>query len=201
MSTKDPRVDSYIQKAAPFAQPILKHIRRIVHAACPDVQETMKWNTPTFDYKGIMCGMAAFKAHAILGFWKAKLLADRGLPGAGHGEMGQRGRITSIDELPSEATLTKLVKAAAELNEQGVTVKRPKTALKPPVKPPAYFLTAIKKNKRALANYEAFSPSHKREYVEWVTDAKSDETRARRLTQAVTWMAQGKSRNWKYERA
>lgn len=204
MSTRDPRIDAYIDKAAPFAQPILKHIRRVVHAACPDVQETMKWSFPHFDYKGAMlCSMAAFKAHAVMGFWKAKLLADRGFPEVAAGveqAMGHFGRMTSIADLPSEARLTRMIKAAAALNDEGITVKREKSAPKPAVKPPAYFMAAVTKNKKALAAYEAFSPSHRREYVEWVTEAKTEATRDKRLAQAVALLAEGKSRNWKYER-
>ena len=204
MSTRDPRIDTYIEKATPFAQPILKHIRRVVHTACPDVQETMKWSFPHFDYKGAMlCSMAAFKAHAAMGFWKAKLLADRGFPEVADGAeqaMGHFGRMTSIADLPSEARLTKLIKAAASLNDEGVTITREKKAPKPAVKTPAYFTAALKKNKKALAAFDAFSPSHRREYVEWVSEAKTEATRDKRLAQAVAWLAEGKSRNWKYER-
>ena len=201
MAGKDPRIDAYIQKAAPFAQPILKHLRKLVHAACPDVQEAMKWNTPSFEYEGILCGMAAFKSYVTFGFWKAAILAGQGFTEVGSSPMGGLGRMASLDDLPSDPRLEEIIKAAVALNEQGIAVKRPKRAPKPPVKPPAWFLAAIKKNRRALTAYDAFSPSHKREYVEWVTEAKTDATRDRRVAQAIEWMAEGKSRNWKYERA
>jgi uncharacterized protein YdeI (YjbR/CyaY-like superfamily) len=198
---RDPRIDAYIQNAAPFAQPILTHIRKLVHAACPDAVETVKWQHPQFEYKGPMMGMAAFKQYCVLGFWKSKLLAAQGLAVPdGENPMGYNDRLTSVRDLPGDRELTKLIKAAMALNDAGIKVPRPKTAPKPPVKPPAYFMTALKKNRKALAAYEAFSPSHKREYVEWVTEAKTEPTRDKRLAQAIEWMAEGKSRNWKYER-
>ena len=196
--SKDPRIDAYIKKAAPFAQPILIHLRKIVHAGCPDVEETVKWSVPAFYYKGPLCGMAAFKQHCTFGFWKSQVLEERGIPGARETTMG--ARVTSLADLPDEKTLIKLVKAAAALNDEGVKVERPKAAPKPPVRTPSDVLAAIKKNKKAFASYEAFSPSHKREYVEWITEAKTEDTRQRRLTQAVAWMAEGKPRNWKYMR-
>jgi uncharacterized protein YdeI (YjbR/CyaY-like superfamily) len=193
---RDPRVDAYIGKARPFAQPILKRIRSAVHAGCPEVTETIKWSVPAFDYKGPLAGMAAFKAHCIFGFWKGALMktTPKGKEGAA---MGQFGRFESVDDLPTDAALVRMVKEAKSLADAGVKAPRTKT-VKPALKAPAPMLAAIKKNKKAAAAYEAFSPSHKREYIEWITDAKSDETRSRRLTTAIDWMAQGKSRNWKY---
>jgi uncharacterized protein YdeI (YjbR/CyaY-like superfamily) len=201
MPKLDPRVDAYIAKSAPFAKPILTHIRTVVHSAWPDVEETMKWSFPHFDYKGTVCSMAAFKAHCTFGFWKAQLLTDGGDAGKSREAMGQYGRITSLDDLPDDRTLASLVKKAAALNEAGVTIPRVRKAPKPEVKPPAYLIAALKKNRKALATFEAFPPSHRREYVEWITEAKTDETRQRRVATAVEWMAEGKGRNWKYERA
>ena len=198
---RDPRIDAYIRKAAPFAQPILTHIRDVVHQACPVVVETMKWSVPHFDYRGeMMLSVAAFKEHCVLGFWKGPLLVEQGLLPADDTTMGYRSRIASEKDLPSDKTLITLIRAAMALNERGVKVPRPKAAAKPRAKPPADLLTALKKNKKALAVFEAFSPSHKREYIEWITDAKTDKTRDARLAQAVTWMAEGKPRNWKYVR-
>jgi hypothetical protein len=194
MGKKDPRVDAYIEKAQPFARPILKSIRKAVHAGCPDVEETLKWNVPAFDYKGILCGMAAFKAHVTFGFWKSQLMD---LPSTGDG-MGQFGQVKSLDDLPTEKELIALVKRAAALNDQGVKVPRPKTAPKSPLETPAAFSTALKKNKKAQKRFEDFSPSHKREYIEWITEAKQEATRDRRIATAVEWIAEGKPRNWKY---
>ena len=196
MGKKDPRIDAYIEKAQPFARPILKHIRKAVHAGCPDVEETLKWGVPHFDYKGVMCGMAAFKEHIRFGFWKSQLL---GLPASSDGEgMAQFGHVKSLDDLPSEKKLVALVKKAAALNEQGVKAPRMKSAPKPPLTMPDEFASALNKNNKAQANFEAFSPSHKREYIEWITDAKQEATRARRIATAVEWIAERKARNWKY---
>ena len=199
MGRMDPRVDAYIAKAQPFAKPILNRIRKTVHAGCPDVTETIKWGMPAFEYKGPLAGMAAFKAHAVMGFWKAR--AMKTLPkDRVKDAMGTFGRFESVDDVPSEAALARMVKEAAPLNEEGVKVQRVAFAPKKPVDAPSYMLAAIKKNKRAHAAYEAFSPSCKREYVEWVTEAKTEATRERRLATAVQWMAEGKVRNWKYVR-
>ena len=198
MGKRDPRVDAYIKKAAPFAQPILADIRETVHAACPDVEEAMKWSFPHFLYKGILCSMASFKQHAALGFWKGSLVT--GGPRQ-EDAMGHFGRITKRSDLPSKTALAGLVRKAAALNDQGVKVKRvPKKAPPKPIAVPAELTATLKKNEKAGAGFDALSPSHKHEYLEWITEAKTDETRARRLAQAIEWMAEGKSRNWKYER-
>ncbi len=196
MGGRDSRIDAYIGNAAPFARPILTHLRKVVHAGCPDVEETIKWGSPHFDYKGVMCGMAAFKEHCAFGFWKGSLL--KGLGSKSTEAMGQFGRITSVDDLPDERALIRLVKQAAALNDGGVKAPLRKNPPKAPVRTPPDLLAALKKNRRALAAFEAFPPSHRREYIEWITEAKRDETRRRRLETAVSWMAEGKPRNWKY---
>jgi uncharacterized protein YdeI (YjbR/CyaY-like superfamily) len=196
---KDPRVDAYISKSAPFAQPILKHIRDAVHTGCPDVEETIKWNVPSFEYKGPFCGMAGFKKHVMFGFWKHALLKDM-IPKGGERWFGDYGRIESIEDAPTKAAIVKLVKAAKKLNDDGVKVPRMAAKKKPPVKVPPDFKTALKNAPKAAPAFEAFSPSHKREYVEWITEAKTTETRARRVAQAIEWIGEGKSRNWKYAR-
>ena len=194
MGKRDPRIDAYIAKAGDFAKPILCYIRDVVHEACPDVQEALKWSSPSFEYKGLMCGMAAFKQHATFGFWKHPLVT--GSPR----EKGSMGfsRLTKVSDLPSKKVLAGYVKKAMALNEQGVRMPRTKKAPKPPAKAPADLLAALKKNAKAKAAYDAFSPSAKREYVEWIVDAKGEDTRARRVATAVEWMAEGKQRNWKY---
>jgi uncharacterized protein YdeI (YjbR/CyaY-like superfamily) len=198
MGTKDRRIDAYIEKSAPFAKPILTHLRNVVHAACPDVEETMKWSFPHFDYKGeMMCSMAAFKAHCAFGFWKATLvLGEKAQDGA----MGHLGRITSIADLPSERTLASYVRKAARLNDQGVKVGRAPRRPEPAPEVPDDLLKALKKNKKALTTFESFPPSHRREYVQWIVEAKRDDTRQRRLETAVAWIVEGKPRNWKYMR-
>ncbi len=197
MPTIDPRIDAYIASSPEFAQPILTHIRSVVHAACPDVEETMKWSRPHFQYKGMLCQMSAFTAHCALGFWKGSILFP---DSPGMEAMGHFGRIASIKDLPSKKELASLVKQAMKLNDDGVkTAARPKAAPKELVVP-ADFAKALKADKAAQKVFDAGSPSFKREYVSWIEDAKAEATRLRRMAQAVEWLAEGKARNWKYEK-
>jgi uncharacterized protein YdeI (YjbR/CyaY-like superfamily) len=197
MGTIDKRVDAYIAKSADFAKPILTHIRAVVHETCPDVEETMKWNFPHFVYKGMLCSMASFKEHCAFGFWNRQLVAGDAAGAEGDRGMGQFGRLTKVSDLPSKRILAGYIKKAMALNEQGVKPAR-STKPKKELIVPEYFIAALRKNKKALAVFERFPPSHKREYVEWVTEAKGEDTRNRRLAQAVEWIAEGKQRNWKY---
>jgi len=200
MGTRDPRIDAYIEKSADFARPILAHLREVVHSACPEVEETVKWGMPHFQYQGMLCGMASFKAHCTFGFWKGKLIVDRGGESAEQA-MGQFGRITSVAGLPPKRVLAGYVKEAMRLNEEGVkTPRRAPAKTKRPAVVPDDLAAALRRNSKATAAFDAFSPSHRREYVEWITEAKREETRARRIATAVEWLAEGKSRNWKYER-
>jgi uncharacterized protein YdeI (YjbR/CyaY-like superfamily) len=198
MVQRDPRIDTYIEKAPEYARPVLAHLRAVVHAACPDVVETLKWGKPSFDHHGMLCGMAAFKAHAAFGFWKHALVVDDA-QGKELEAMGSFGKITSVRDLPSKAVLTRYVKKAMKLNEDGVKVTRPKHSPKKPSPLHPEFKAALARNKKAQATFDAFPPSHRREYVDWVAEAKRDETRERRIEQAIEWLAEGKSRNWKYE--
>lgn len=197
MGKRDPRVDAYIQKSPDFAKPILEHIRAVVHEACPEVEEGMKWSVPHFDYKGMMCGAAAFKHHVTFGFWKSSLVLGNKKQ---EGGADQFGKLTKVSDLPPDKVLAGYVKKAMTLNEEGTKVEKPKRKPKPEIAVPAYIKTALGRNKKAKEKFESSSPSYRREYVEWITDAKTDETRDRRLAQAVEWMSEGKSRNWKYER-
>jgi uncharacterized protein YdeI (YjbR/CyaY-like superfamily) len=190
----DPRVDAYIKKAQPFAKPILKHLRKIVHAGCPNCEESIKWQMPFFDYKGPLCFMAAFKQHAVFGFWKGKLLFGKEHDGA----MGHFGRLTSIKDLRSERELIGYVRKAVELNQRGIKQTRFKSTAKRRLTVPADLKSALLKNAKARKTFEEFSYSHKKEYVQWVTDAKRDETRQKRLKTAIEWLAQGKPQNWRY---
>jgi hypothetical protein len=199
--SRDPRVDAYIAKSAPFAKPILTYIRKAVHAGCPEVEETMKWSFPHFVYKGVLCSMASFKAHCAFGFWKASLLDGVGGAGKSSEAMGQFGRIVSKNDLPASSQLVALVRQAAALNDAGVKAPRRKPAPARPVPaPPAEFMKALRAKPKALAAFKAFSPSHQREYIEWISEAKAAVTRERRVTTALEWLSEGKSRNWKYER-
>ena len=197
MGTRDPRVDAYIERSAPFAQPILEHSRSVMHEACPNVEETMKWSMPHFMYHGMLGGMSAFKAHCAFGFWKGTLI----VPEQEEAAMGQFGRIESIKDLPPRRKFVGYVKKAMKLNEEGVAA--PRAARSRPKKPlpmPSDLAKALGRNRKARATFDAFPPSHRREYIEWITEAKREDTRARRVDQAVEWMADGKSRNWKYQK-
>lgn len=196
-----PAVDAYISRQQPFARPILTHLRAVVHAACPEVTEGIKWGMPCFDHHGLLCNMAAFKAHAAFGFWKEKLLRDQqaGLPAPAVAAMGSFGRLTSVRDLPAKAVLLKLVRAAMRLNEAGVP-RAPKAPARAStaVHPPAWFMARVRANRKALATWTGFAPGHRREYLAWVTEAKTAPTRERRLATTVAWLAEGKRHNWRY---
>ncbi|MEY2496389.1 MAG: hypothetical protein QOJ45_2881 [Verrucomicrobiota bacterium] len=201
MASKDPRIDAYIAKSADFAKPILKHLRKVVHAGCPEVEETIKWSMPHFDYKGVMCGMAAFKEHCAFGFWKESLVFDSDKT-TEKTAMGSFGCIKSLKDLPNEKTLIGYVKKAAALNEAGIKAPgRTAPKKRAPIPVPGYFAAVLKKNAKARKTFDAFSPSHRREYLEWITEAKRDETRNERMTTTLKWLAEGKARNWKYQPA
>jgi hypothetical protein len=196
MAKHDPRVDAYIAKSADFAQPILQHLRAVVHAACPDVEEGMKWGFPHFGYKGaMMCSMASFKQHCSFGFWlQADVVGGEAAEG-----MGSFGKIASLKDLPNKRELTAYIKKAMALNDSGTKAKRTKAAPKPPPSLPDDFAALLKKNKAAYAAYQGFSPSAQREYVDWIVEAKTEATRNKRIATALEWLAEGKQRNWKYQ--
>ncbi|HEY0970396.1 MAG TPA: YdeI/OmpD-associated family protein [Gemmatimonadales bacterium] len=212
MSSRDPRIDAYIEKSAPFAQPILRHIRQVVHEATPDIEETMKWSFPHFTHEGrIICSMASFKEHCALGFWRGgEVLKGKDAPE--EKAMGQFGRIASLDDLPPREELAGYVRKAVELRASEAAAKKAgtkagtKTAAKPAAKRstrpeipmPEAMTAALAGADAARTRFEAFSPSHRREYVEWIAEAKTDATRDRRIAQMLEWVAEGKPRNWKY---
>ena len=195
----NPAFDKYIAKSAEFARPILTKLRKLFHQACPEIEETMKWSFPHFEYKGVLGCMAAFKQHMSWGFWKAKLMKDPHgvLTVADKHSMGH-GRVTDISQLPPDKILLEYIREAVALNEQGVKVPAAKKKRKGELEIPDYFMAALKKNKLALTTFVAFSPSNKREYVEWIVEAKQEATRDKRMAQAIEWMHEGKPRNWKY---
>jgi uncharacterized protein YdeI (YjbR/CyaY-like superfamily) len=207
LNSRNPKLDTYVAKVQPFAQPIMTHLRELVHKGCPEVEETIKWSRPFFEYRGaILCNMSAFKEHCSFGFWgeeigavlrEAKVLQEDG--------MGSLGRITSVKDLPSDKLMLGWIRQAAGFIASGEytspiaarnkVVKAPK----PPLQTPTAFTAALKKDKKAAAVFAAFSPSCKREYVEWIADAKRAETREKRIATAIEWIAEGKQRNWKYQ--
>jgi uncharacterized protein YdeI (YjbR/CyaY-like superfamily) len=209
-SNLNPKVDLYLAKAKPFAQPILWHLRGLIHRGCPEIEETIKWSRPFFEYRGaILCNMSAFKEHCSFGFWGEEIGAVlREAKVVQEGGMGSLGRITSVKDLPSDKQMLGWLRQAAGFIASGnytspiaarytrrQVVKAPKAA----IEQPAEFTAALKKNKKATAVFAAFSPSCKREYAEWIADAKRAETREKRIATAIEWIAEGKQRNWKYQ--
>ena len=204
MQHTDPRVDAYIAKAAPFAQPILQHLRALVHKACPSATENIKWGRPFFEHQGILSAMSAFKQHCSFMLWGASLLSDphKILQKEEDSGMGQFGQLTSVKDLPADKILIAYIKEAAALNEQGIKA-RAKPAVKKDKKEleiPDYFQKALAKNKKAAATFADFSYTNQKDYVEWITEAKTETTREKRIATAIEWLAEGKNRNWKYEK-
>jgi len=200
MEHTDKRIDAYIAKSAPFAQAILQHLRALVHKALPQVNETIKWGMPYFEHQGLLCGMAAFKQHCAFLFWKGSLLSDpqQLLQQGEKTAMGHLGKITSLEDLPADKVLAAYIKEAAALNEEGA--KAPAKTPKPheELEVPDYLKKALAQNKAAAKTFADFSYSNKKDYLEWLTEAKTEDTRIKRLNTAIEWMAEGKPRNWKY---
>lgn len=197
MGKRDPRVDAYIASAAPYARPILEHLRELVHRGCPEAVETIKWGAPHFEHKGLLAGMAAFQEHATFGFWKGSLVTETPVEKEA---MGQFGRLRALADLPPDDEILGWVRVAARLNESGIRAPTPPKHVKDPLPVPPELAAALRlrKHDRARATFEALSPSHRREYLEWIAEAKTGTTRARRLATTLEWLAEGKPRNWKY---
>lgn len=197
MSKRDKRIDAYIAKSADFARPILTYFRDVVHSACPEVEETMKWNSPTFMYHGSMlCGMAAFKEHCRIIFWKGELMKG---PDGSDATVAAIGKPAKIADLPSKRVLTSFIRQGMKLTDAGVKLNQARARkTKPVLETPADLIAALEKNKKAWQAFEAFTPSHRREYIEWIEEAKREETRRRRIAQTVALVAEGKDRHWKY---
>lgn len=203
MSTTDKRIDAYIAKSADFAKPILKHLRKLIHLGCPEVVESIKWSFPSFEYKGLLCSIAAFKKHCVFGFWKYQLLIDpKNFLGErknkGGEAMGNLGRITSMYDLPPDTVILDFIQQARKLNDEGVKLPQKQKKKKVELVVPEYLKNALRNNKKAEATFEGFSYSNKKEYIEWLTEAKTEETRNKRIVFAIEWMSEGKVRNWKY---
>lgn len=203
MSKKNPQIDAYISKSASFSKPVLKHFRELVHSTCPEAEEKIKWGFPHFDYKGnMMCSMAAFKAHCAISFWKASLMKDADKMKANNNEaMGHYNRITCLEDLPTDKKIIANIKEAMKLNEEGVKLApRKNTIASLTVIVPSELKSALLRNKKAKETFENFSPSHRKEYVEWITEAKTKETRDKRVDTTIKWLTDGRSRNWKYSK-
>jgi uncharacterized protein YdeI (YjbR/CyaY-like superfamily) len=205
MPSYDARIDAYIARSADFAKPVMEHLRELIHEACPEVEETIKWGMPSFEYKGILCGFAAFKQHCTFGFWKHAILAEKHeiLQHQERAAMGSFGKMTSRQDLPSDKILKMLIKDAMKLNEAGIAIPnlgRKAPGGKPEIPEPEYLTKLLAKDKKAKTTWDAFSPSCRREYLEWITEAKTEPTREKRLAQTMEWLAEGKQRHWKYQK-
>lgn len=198
----DKRIDTYIARSAEFAQPILMYLRKTIHKACPDVTETVKWGFPHFEFHGILCSMAAFKQHCAFTFWKGSLIQDSSgfLEKESRTAMGHLGRITSLKDLPPQAKLVRLIREAMRLNREGVRKENP-ARVKPGTRQlriPAFLSKALRRDAEIWAAWQGFSYSHQKEYIEYISEAKTEETRERRLLKTLEQIREKKSLNWKY---
>ncbi len=199
MKKPDARIDAYIAAAPAYAQPILRHVRALVHRACPDVTETIKWSRPHFEHRGPMFMMSAFKAHCSLGFWRPEIRKLVDPTGSAEGA-GQFDRITTSADLPSDAKLLGYLKAAAQLNESGVKAPPRQVKPKPALPVPPDLQKALKAQPKAAVAFDQFTASQRRDSLEWLLEAKTEPTREKRLATALEWIAEGKTRNWKYQK-
>ncbi len=198
----NPRIDTYIGKSEDFAKPILLHLRKLIHEACPEAEEVIKWGFPNFDYHSRpLCSMASFKKHCAFGFWLGGMMDDPDKilnPVGEKSAMGSLGKITSLKDLPKDSVLKRYIAQAMKLNELGVTIPKKVSALITEKEIPNYFKKALDKNPAAKAVFKNFSNSHKKEYIEWLEEAKTEATRLRRMETAIEWISESKGRNWKY---
>lgn len=200
MSQKDKRVDDYISKSEEFARPVLNHLRSLVHQTCPGVEEKIKWGFPHFDYKGMMCSMASFKQHCAFGFWKNALMKDASImSGKNEYAMGHLGKISNLKDLPDDKKIIGWIKEAMKLNDDNVKLApRKKVISNKEIEIPEALQKELNKNKIAANIFGNFSPSHKKEYIEWINEAKTQETKNKRIATTIEWVAENKPRNWKY---
>jgi uncharacterized protein YdeI (YjbR/CyaY-like superfamily) len=196
--SREPRIDAYIAKAQPFAQAILTHVRERVHGVLPEIEEAVKWGMPAYMVDGkIVLITAAFKAHAALNFWRGQELESSH---ESVGAMGQFGRLTSVDDLPSDAELDRLIREAAELAKSASAPRKAKAEPRPAPQLHPDFAAALAKSSKAKAALDSFAPSARRDYLEWIAEAKQDATRNKRIATAIEWLSEGKKRHWKYEK-
>ncbi|MEO8116076.1 MAG: YdeI/OmpD-associated family protein [Bacteroidota bacterium] len=200
MGEKNKLVDEYISKSAEFAKPILEHFRSLVHKSCPQITETIKWGFPNFEYKGIVCSMAAFKSHCAISFRKAGLMKDpqKLLQISEKNGMGNFDKITSMDALPSNNILISYIKEAVALNEDAIKIPLKSHKKIPLPTIPDALKKALLENKKASATFANFSDSNKKEYILWLNEAKTPQTFDKRLETTLEWLEEGKIRNWKY---
>jgi uncharacterized protein YdeI (YjbR/CyaY-like superfamily) len=198
-----PAIDEYINKSEEFARPILLHLRKIIHLACPDVEETIKWSFPNFEYKGqILCSMASFKKHCSFGFWLGAEMEDPEniLNKVGNTNMGNFGKIINHNSLPDDNIIIKYIHEAMKLSESGTKKKTSKIKDKKSLEIPVYIIEFIEKYPKAKVVFNNFSNSCKKEYVQWIEEAKQVSTKLKRLEKAVSMMEEGKEFNWQYKK-
>ena len=196
----DPRIDAYIEQAQPFAKPILKHLRKLVHKASPDITETIKWGAPFFEYKGLIGGMAAFKQHCAFNFMKRQLMKDVDIFDSNNRDAkGHLGKITSLEDLPDDNVMLGYLKEAIQVNEDEKKVDKKATAVKQEMLIPGEIKAALQQNKAASDFFTSLPPSHKKEYIVWITEAKTEATRTKRLTTMLEWLQEGKRRDWEHQ--
>ncbi|SEW41674.1 Uncharacterized conserved protein YdeI, YjbR/CyaY-like superfamily, DUF1801 family [Chryseobacterium wanjuense] len=202
MEKYDTKVDEYIEKSPDFAKPILQYLRETIHEVCPDAEEAIKWKFPTFMYKGkILCSITSFKQYCSMGFWlhgEMKTIKELET-NAEKSSMFSLGKITKMEDLPAKPLLKKAILEAMELTDMGVTMKKAvPSKTETPI--PDYFKEVLQHNKKAWEVFEKGSPSFRKEYINWITEAKTEATRNKRMEQAIEWISEGKGRNWKYEK-
>ncbi len=195
---KDLAVDKYIKDAAVFAKPILSHLRKVVREACPQAQEEIKWRQPFYTYNGkIVCGMGTFKAHCKFWIWNWPTISKSKTQKTKDAMKGLL-HIYKVSDLPNVKLIQSLLKESLELRQPGAKpIKRKPLKKKPPVKTPSDLMLALKANPKALRNFQAFSESVKRHYVDWILEAKTEDTRERRIEKSIDAIAMGKTQHWK----
>jgi hypothetical protein len=201
------QVTAYAAAMPAYAQPIFAHLRALIHTTCPDTDEAIKWSIPHFERDGdYLCIFAASPGHASFTFYKQQLMSDPRLRDNLNLPAIKRfmGRLTSLSDLPDDATLAAMLQEAADLNARGVRLpdRAPKT---PPVidMPSAVataVATALAANPAAQAVWDAKSAAWRKDYLVWITAAKTDPTRDARIAEALDWIADGKARFWKYQK-
>lgn len=197
---KNKKVDEYISQAHDFAKPILNHLRKLIHIACPQAEESIKWGHPHFEYKGLLCNMAAFNKHCAFGFWKAALMKDANLLQENNADaMGHSGKIKSLSDLPKDRIIVARVKEAVLLNEKGITlpVRKPSDK-KHEISVPLLLQKELIKNKMASDAFNNLSSYHKKEYIDWIDEVKTEKTKLMRIATTIKWLTEGKTKNWKY---
>jgi uncharacterized protein YdeI (YjbR/CyaY-like superfamily) len=200
-STRQSKFEAYADQLPDFAIPIFGHLRALVHATCPQVSEEVKWSIPHFVHGGEnLCIFAAYAKHCSFSFAKDSLMADPRLKSSAARPAAKRfmGRLTTLSDLPPDDDLAAWIAEAMSLNDRGIKLPPRQSDGSKPVEVPQAFTDALAANPAAKAVFDTKSPSFRKEYNVWIGDAKTDATRQKRIGEALTWIAEGKGRFWKY---